>query len=140
VIRAITAQYPGSLLIALSAYGGDEDVYQALQVGARGYLMKDIFREQLLEAIRNVSAGKRYLPQMVANSLAERIDRPELTSREKQVLELIAQAFSNKQIAADLGLSEGTVKGHVNSILSKLGVEDRTHATLVALKRGLARL
>jgi two-component system NarL family response regulator len=127
-------------MIALTAYEGEEDIYQALQAGAKGYLMKDAFREQLLEAIRSVSAGQRYLPQMAANCLADRLQRMELTRREKDVLELIVQGQSNKQIAGDLCLSEGTVKGHVNGILTKLGVGDRTHATIVALKRGLAHL
>ena len=139
-ITAIRKDYPEARFIVLTTYDGDEDIYRALQAGARAYLLKDMLRDELVEAIRAVYAGQRRIPAEVANRLAERMNRTELTARELEVLKHIAQGKSNKIIAADLSISEGTVKIHVNNILSKLGVSDRTHAATFALQRGIIHL
>ena len=139
-ITAIRREFPEARFIVLTTYDGDEDIYRALQAGARGYLLKDMLREGLIEAIRAVHSGQRRIPAEVANRLADRKTRTELTSREMEVLELIVKGRSNKRIAAELGIAEGTVKIHINNILSKLGVEDRTQAATSALQRGLVHL
>ena len=139
-ITAIRGEFPEARLIVLTTYDGDEDIYRALQAGARGYLLKDMLREGLLEAIRAVHEGHRRIPTEVANRLAERLTRSELTSREMEVLELIVKGKTNKEIGAELGVAEGTVKIHINNILSKLGVSDRTQATTFALQRGIIHL
>ena len=139
-IAIIRKDYPDARFIVLTTYDGDEDIYRALQAGARAYLLKDMLRDELVEAIRAVCAGQRRIPAEVASRLAERMNRTELTARELEVLKLIAQGKSNKIIAADLSISEGTVKIHVNNILSKLGVSDRTHAATFALQRGIIHL
>jgi DNA-binding NarL/FixJ family response regulator len=139
-ITTIRKDYPEARFIVLTTYDGDEDIYRALQAGARAYLLKDMLRDELVEAIRAVYAGQRRIPAEVASRLAERMNRTELTARELEVLGLIAQGKSNKIIAADLSISEGTVKIHVNNILSKLGVSDRTHAATFALQRGIIHL
>jgi DNA-binding NarL/FixJ family response regulator len=139
-IAAIRREFADARFIVLTTYDGDEDIYRALQAGARGYLLKDMLREGLIEAIRAVHAGQRRIPAEVANRLADRMTRTELTSREMEVLELIVRGRSNKQIGAELGIAEGTVKIHINNILSKLGVDDRTQAATSALQRGLVHL
>jgi two-component system NarL family response regulator len=139
-ITAIRAEFPDSRFIVLTTYDGDEDIYRALQAGARAYLLKDMLRDALVEAIRAVHAGQRRLPAEVANRLAERMNRTELTARELEVLQLIVQGKSNKAIAAALFIAEGTVKIHINNILSKLGVSDRTQAATFALQRGIVHL
>ena len=139
-IIAIRKDYADARFIVLTTYDGDEDIYRALHAGARAYLLKDMLRDELVETIRAVYAGQRRIPAEIANRLAERMNRTELTARELEVLKLIAQGKSNKIIAADLFISEGTVKIHVNNILSKLGVSDRTHAATFALQRGIIHL
>lgn len=139
-IIEIRKEYPEARFIVLTTYDGDEDIYRALQAGARGYLLKDMLRDGLLEAIRAVHAGQRRIPSEVASRLAERMTRTELTSRELEVLGLIVKGRSNKEIAAELGVAEGTVKIHINNILSKLGVSDRTQAATFALHRGIVHL
>jgi DNA-binding NarL/FixJ family response regulator len=139
-IIEIRKEYPEARFIVLTTYDGDEDIYRALQAGARGYLLKDMLGDALLEAIRAVHAGQRRIPSEVASRLAERMTRTELTSRELEVLGLIVKGRSNKQIAAELGVAEGTVKIHINNILSKLGVSDRTQAATFALHRGIVHL
>ncbi len=139
-IAAIRKDYADARFIVLTTYDGDEDIYRALHAGARAYLLKDMLRDELVETIRAVYAGQRRIPAEVANRLAERMNRTELTARELEVLKLIAQGKSNKIIASDLSISEGTVKIHVNNILSKLGVSDRTHAATFALQRGIIHL
>lgn len=124
----------------LTTYDGDEDIYRALQAGAQGYLLKDMFRDELLDAIRAVHRGQRRIPAAVATRLAERMGGSELTARELEVLKLIVKGKSNREIGAHLAISEGTVKGHVNNILSKLGVNDRTQAATTALQRGIVHL
>ncbi|HEX8186230.1 MAG TPA: response regulator transcription factor [Blastocatellia bacterium] len=139
-IIEIRKQYPEARIIILTTYDGDEDIYRALQAGARGYLLKDMLRDGLLEAIRAVHAGQRRVPAEVASRLAERMNRTDLTAREMEVLRLIVKGRSNKEIAAELGVAEGTVKIHINNILSKLGVSDRTQAATFALHRGIVHL
>lgn len=139
-IEAIRKEFSNARIIVLSTYDLEEDIYQSLQAGARGYILKDSPRNELLASIRRVHAGERVIPPNIATRLAERIGGNELTAREFEVLKLIVSGKSNKQIGDDLGISEGTVKSHVNNILDKLGVTDRTQAVSVALKRGIVHL
>lgn len=139
-IRIIRKENSSSRFIVLTTYDGDEDIYRALQAGAQGYLLKDMFREELLAAIRKVYAGQRSIPSAIATRLAERIAGNELTPREVEVLRLIAAGNTNKEIATSLAITEGTVKGHVNNILSKLAVSDRTQAVTTAIQRGIVHL
>ena len=136
----IRKEFPQARIIVLTTFDGDEDIYRAIQAGARGYLLKDMFGEELMEAIRTVHAGKMRIPQMVAERLADRMAGPDLTARELDVLQLIVRGNSNKDIADKLGIFESTVKTHVNSILSKLAVSDRTQAATAALQRGIVHL
>ena len=139
-ITAIRSEFPKARFIVLTTYDGDEDIYRALQAGARGYLLKDMVGDSLLDAIRAVHAGQRRIPPEVANRLAERMFRSELSAREMEVLRLIVKGKSNKEIASELGVAEGTVKIHINNLLSKLGVSDRTQATTFALQHGIIHL
>src|SRR5437879_295641 len=116
------------------------DLRCGLRAGANGYLLKDACREELLECIRAVYDGRTWIPPAVAAKLATRIGGPDLTSRELEVLNLMVAGNSNKEIGTALGVSEGTIKAHVNRVLEKLGVSGRTEATAVALKRGIVRL
>jgi two-component system, NarL family, response regulator len=137
---AIRAQYPNARMIALTTYGGDEDIRRALAAGVQAYLTKDVLHDELLKAIRAVHAGQTYLPPAVAAALAAQLPRPDLSAREIQVLELIVRGLANKQIAYHLGIAEHTVKNHVKNILSKLGVQDRTQAATAAIQRGIIHL
>jgi two-component system, NarL family, response regulator len=137
---AIHKEYPRAKLIALTTYGGDEDIRRALQAGVQAYLMKDILHDELLKAIRAVHEGQTYLPASVAAALAAQMPRPDLSARELQVLELIVAGLANKQIAYTLNIAEYTVKNHVKNILDKLAVQDRTQAATVAIQRGIIHL
>jgi two-component system NarL family response regulator len=139
-IAAIRREWPGAKVIVLTTYDGDEDIYRSLQAGAQGYLLKDMFFDELESAIRAVHAGGRKIPGVVAERLAERMGGSDLTGRELEVLELIVGGRSNKEIGTALGISEATVKSHINSILGKLGVTDRTQAATTALQRGIVHL
>jgi DNA-binding NarL/FixJ family response regulator len=139
-ITQIRAQSPSARIIILTTFDGDEDIYRALQAGARGYLLKDMFGEELMDAIRAVQAGKTRIPPAIAERLAERMGGPSLTGRELEVLRSIVSGRSNKEIGFELGIAEATVKTHINSILSKLGVTDRTQAATTALQRGIVHL
>jgi len=139
-IAAIRKEFPGARMIVLTTYDGDEDIYRSLQAGAQGYLLKDVFFEDLEEAIRKVHAGSRRIPSVVAERLAERMSGSDLTGRELEVLQQIVAGRSNKEIGSQLNISEATVKSHINNILSKLGVSDRTQAATTALQRGLVHL
>lgn len=139
-ISAIRKTYPEACIIVLTTYDGDEDIYRGLQAGARGYLLKSVSREELLNAIQQVHAGRKYIPAEVGARLAERMSSPQLTERERQVLTQMCTGKSNQEIAEALHISEGTVKFHVNGILRKLDVSDRTQAVLVAIKRGIVNL
>jgi len=138
--EAIRAEFPRARLIALTTYGGDEDIRRALSAGVQAYLTKDVLHDELLKAIRAVHEGRSYLPPAIAALLAAQFPRPELSARELQVLELIVGGLANKQIAYALEISEYTVKNHVKSILDKLGVQDRTHAATAAIQRGIVHL
>lgn len=137
---AIVQDDPGARVIVLTTYDGDEDIYRALEAGARAYLLKDLQREELLEAIRAVHTGARRLSPAAATQLATRFGAADLTPRELDVLRLIVKGHSNKQIAAAVNITEGTVKGYVNIIFQKLNVNDRTQAATTALRRGLVQL
>ena len=139
-ITHIRAEFPGARIVVLTTFDGDEDIYRALQAGARGYLLKGMDAEELTSAIRSVHAGKSRIPTVVAERLAERMSGSELTARELDVLRLIVQGRSNREIAGGLHISEATVKTHINNLLSKLGVSDRTQAATTALQRGLVHL
>jgi DNA-binding NarL/FixJ family response regulator len=139
-ITQIRSEFPSARIIVLTTFDGDEDIYRALQAGARGYLLKDMFGEELMEAIRVVHSGRTRIPPAIAERLAERMGGPNLTNRELEVLQAIVAGKSNKEIAFGLGISEATVKTHINNILSKLGVTDRTQATTAALQRGIVHL
>jgi two-component system NarL family response regulator len=137
---AIRAEYPDARMIALTTYGGDEDIRRALAAGVRAYLTKDVLHDELLKAIRAVAAGETYLPAAVAAALTAQLPRPDLSVREVQVLELIVRGLANKQIAYALSIAEHTVKNHVKSILAKLGAQDRTQAATTAIQRGIIHL
>jgi two-component system NarL family response regulator len=139
-VAAIRADSPNARIVALSTFGGDEDIRRALLAGVQAYLTKDVLHDELIEAIRAVHAGQRYLPGPVAAALAAQLPRPDLSARELDVLRLIVQGLSNKQIAYTLGIAEHTVKNHVKNILSKLGVDDRTQAATAAIQRGIIHL
>lgn len=139
-ITEIRREFPAARVIVLTTFDGDEDIYRALQAGAKGYLLKGMNADELTEAIRVVHAGKSRIPAVVAERLAERMGGPSLTGRELEVLKRIVGGRSNKEIASDLFISEATVKTHINSILSKLGVSDRTQAATTALQRGIVHL
>jgi DNA-binding NarL/FixJ family response regulator len=137
---AIRAEYPNARMVALTTYGGDEDIRRALSAGVQAYLTKDVLHDELIKAIHAVHAGQTYLPAAVAAALAAQMPRPDLSAREVQVLELIVQGMANKQIAYSLSIAEHTVKNHVKNILSKLGVQDRTQAATAAIQRGIIHL
>ncbi len=139
-ITAIRAVSPQARFIVLTTFDGDEDIYRALQAGAKGYLLKGMNADELTDAIRTVHAGRTRIPTVVAERLAERVSGTELTAREHEVLRLIVQGYSNKEIGNQLHISEATVKTHINNLLSKLGVSDRTQAATTALQRGLVHL
>jgi two-component system NarL family response regulator len=137
IITEIRKTDPDAKIIIVTTYDADEDVYRAVQAGARGYLLKGTFAEGMLEAIRNVHAGRRLIAPEVAARLADRVSSPSLTSREVGVLELVAKGMSNKEIGAALFVSETTIKYHLKNIYSKLGANDRTEAALLAAQRGI---
>ena len=136
-ITAIRAEFPNARIIVLTTYAGDVQAAGALKAGASGYLLKNLVRSELLETIRLVHAGKRRVPAEIATEIAEHVADDALTEREIQVLRRVAAGKSNKVIAAELDISEGTVKTHMKSILPKLDASDRTHAVMIALKRGI---
>jgi DNA-binding NarL/FixJ family response regulator len=139
-IIAIRKLHPAARIIVLTTYLGDVQATRALDAGAQGFLMKATLRNELVDAIRAVHAGKRRLPTDVASDIAEHSRDDSLTSREIQVLQGVSAGRSNKIIAAQLDISEDTVKTHMRSILEKLGASDRTHAVMIALKRGFLNL
>lgn len=139
-LTAIRAEFSTACIILLTTYDGDEDIYRGLRAGAKSYLLKDASTQEILSAIRQVCTGKNHIPPAVGARLAERAQMPELTDRERFVLQQMAKGQSNQEIGVTLRIAESTVKTHVNSILSKLGVGDRTQAAIVALKRGIAKL
>lgn len=139
-ITTLRAEFPHARFIVLTTYEGDEDIARALKAGAQAYLLKDTPRDELLDAIRAVHAGRKRIAPEMAAKLADRLITPELTEREMDVLKLVVAGRSNKEIGAALTITEGTVKVHVNNLLGKLGVSDRTQAVTEALRRGLVHL
>lgn len=139
-IGLIRAAFPAARLIVLTTYDTEEDIYRGLRAGAMAYLLKDAPPHDLLSTIRAVANGQKHIPPQVAAKLAERMLTPELTERERDVLRELVAGRSNREIGAALAISEGTVRTHVQSILSKLGAQDRTQAVTMALRRGLMRL
>jgi DNA-binding NarL/FixJ family response regulator len=140
VISRLRTEFPGARIIVLSNCRGSEDIYRAVRNGAMAYLTKDTNGEELLTAIRNVRCGLRYLPDPMLHRLTERMPAADLTPRESEVLVCITRGRSNREIAEDLRIAEKTVRIHVSSVLDKMGVRDRTQATIVALQRGLIHL
>jgi two-component system NarL family response regulator len=139
-IVAIRMELPQARIIALSTYGGDEEIRRALNSGVRAYLTKDVIHDELIQAIHAVHAGEIYLPPAIRAALEAGSLPASLSARELEVLALIVKGQGNKQIAYALGIAEHTVKNHVKSILSKLGVEDRTQAATAAIQRGIIQL
>ncbi len=140
VIQRVRAEHANARFIVLTTYDGDEDIFRALQAGARAYLLKGMTVDVLLSAIRSVHAGKSIVPPAIAQKLAERMATEQLTNREQDVLEQIVRGKSNKEIGIELDISEATVKTHINNLLGKLGVSDRTQAVTAAIQRGLVQL
>ncbi len=139
-IIGIRSEFPNARVIVLTTYAGDVQVLRAPKAGARGYILKGHVRRELLDTIRAVHAGQKRIPPEVAAELAEHTGEDDLSSREIEVLRLIAAGNANKEIAAQLSIAEDTVKSHVTNILSKLGANDRTHAVTIGLKRGIIEL
>lgn len=137
---ALLREMPEARVLMFTTFEGDEDIYRAIQAGARGYLLKSAPREELLRAIRSVAAGERFLPPVLAHRLAERMATNDLSPREHEVLGLICRGRSNKEIGSDLGITEDTVKRHVTNLFAKLRVMDRTQATTEAIRRGIVHL
>jgi len=135
-IVTIRQEYPQARIIVLTTYEGDALARRALKAGVVGYILKDMIRTELLEAIRSVNAGNRYIPQKIASELAEHYAQDDLSEREIEVLREVARGTSNKIIASHLFISEATVKAHMQNILVKLGASDRTHAVSIATARG----
>ena len=137
---AIRAEFPDARLVALTSYDGEEDIRRAVEAGVLGFLTKDVLHDELIKTIRAVNAGRTHIPPKFAAKLAAQLERPHLSQREVEVLELIVRGLSNKQIAYDLNISEETAKNHVKHIFGKLGVQDRTQAATIAIQRGIIHL
>ena len=139
-IRTLIARHKDAKFVVLTTYEGDEDIHQALEAGARSYIIKGMPHDALINALRRVYTGGRFLPAPVSRALSSRTPNSDLSAREREVLKLIANGKSNKEIASDLGIAESTVKCHVSVILMRLTVSDRTQAVVTALQRGLVHL
>lgn len=140
IIRLLREKNEAVRVIALTTLDQEEEIYRALEAGAQGYLLKDMRKEDLVEAIHAVHRGERWIAPLAAARLAERVTRRELSSREVEILAFLARGQSNKQIAAALFLAEDTIKWHMKSLLEKLGTHDRTRAAVIAIQRGLVRI
>jgi len=140
VVQQVLERYPHARLLIVTTYDGDEDIFRCLSQGAKGYLLKDAPRQEILSAIRAVSEDRPYASSSIAAKALQRMGRPSLTQRELDVLQLLAQGRSNKDIARRLNITEGTAKTHVKAILTKLDAISRTEAVAVAHKRGMIRL
>ena len=139
-IAAICAKFKHARIVVLTTFDGDEDIYRGLRAGAKGYLLKGAEPNELLDAIRTVHKGQKYISPSIAAKLAERMGSPELSDRELEVLRLMAKGMSNQQISTDLNIAESTVRFHANNIFGKLNVSDRTQAVITAVNRGIVRL
>jgi DNA-binding NarL/FixJ family response regulator len=138
--REILTDFPDAKIIALTSYDGDQDIYRALETGVRGYLLKEMVHTEVIRAIRTVYAGKRFIPPEVSQQLSEYFPEVALTPREAEVLLWVARGLGNKEIGEEIGTAAGTVKAHIQNILSKLEAKDRTHAVTIALRRGIIHL
>jgi len=136
-LHAIKRAGLAARVIVLTSFETDEDIYRAVHAGAEGYLLKNTSQREMVEAIRAVAAGKRYIPRHIASRLAERMMRSSLTTRELEILKMLAKGLTNKQIGHALGISDNTVRNHFNSIIEKLEVSDRTEAATTGIQRGL---
>ncbi len=139
-IRIIRRRHPKACFVVLTTYEGDEDIYQAIEAGARAYVIKGMPHEALTDALRRVHAGGRFLPPPVSRALASRTPNSDLSSREREVLSLLARGCTNKDIAAELGITVATVKCHISVVMMRLQAKDRTQAVVTALQRGLVHL
>jgi two-component system, NarL family, response regulator len=137
VMRALAGRPESPRIIVLTSFETDEDIYRAVQAGAQGYLLKDTPQQEMIDAITAVHAGKRYIPRHIAARLADRMMRTSLTSREIEILEMLAKGLTNKEIGSVLEISDNTVRNHVISIIDKLEVSDRTEAATAAIQRGI---
>ncbi len=137
---AIRQEFPDARVIVLTTFDADEDIHRAIQSGARSYLMKDLTKVEIVGTIRAVQAGRAPLPASIADKLAERRRRPELTLREIEVLQLLVKGRSNKEISVALSIAEDTVKSHLKTLFAKLGVQDRTAAAISAIRHGIVPL
>jgi DNA-binding NarL/FixJ family response regulator len=135
-IIAILEKWPGARCVVLTNYAGDVQATRALKAGAKGYLLKSMLRKDLIDTIRTVHSGKSRIPAEIATELASHLTSDALSAREIEVLRMVGEGCSNKIVADHLKISEDTVKGHMRSILSKLNANDRTHAVMIAVKRG----
>jgi DNA-binding NarL/FixJ family response regulator len=138
--KEIRLEFPAARIIALTSYDGDQEIYQALEAGARGYLLKEMVHTEVIHAIRTVHSGKRLMPAEVAERLSAYFPQIALTPREVEVLALVAKGLANKEIADQLGAASGTIKMHVQNIIGKLEAGDRTHAVTIAFQRGILHL
>lgn len=136
-IQAIRAEFPLARIVILTTYRGDVRALRAIKAGAYGYLLKSTLRNELLDAIRAIAAGKRFIPADVAAELARQLSQESLTPREIEVLRCVAMGKPNKQIASELMISEDTIKGHLKSIMEKMGAQNRTHAVTLGIQRGI---
>lgn len=139
-IKELAASHPEIKTLVLTTYDNEEDIFCALEAGARGYILKDTTRQEIIESVRQVHAGNRFLPPAIAARLADRMIRPKLTPRELDVLRLVSRGRTNKEMAAAMFVSEETIKTHMKGLFQKLGVHDRAEAVGIALQRGLLRL
>jgi DNA-binding NarL/FixJ family response regulator len=139
-IRTVIGRHRNAKFVVLTTYEGDEDIHQALEAGARSYIVKGMPHDTLVSALRRVQSGGRFLPPPVSRTLSSRMPNSDLSAREREVLNLLVRGRSNKEIAVELGIAESTVKCHVSVILMRLNVTDRTQAVVTALQRGLAHL
>lgn len=139
-IKELAASNPSTKILVLTTYDNEEDIFSALEAGARGYILKDTTRQEIIEAVRQIHAGNRFLPPAVAARLADRMIRPTLTPRELDVLRLVSRGRTNKEMAAAMFVSEETIKTHMKGLFQKLGVHDRAEAVGIALQRGLLRI
>lgn len=136
-VKMIRREDPEAKILALTSYDGDQEIYRALEAGVRGYMLKETVHTEIVRAIRVIHSGKKLMPPEVAERLSEHFPQVALTPREIEVLQFVAQGYGNKEIGERLGTAAGTIKMHLQNILSKLGASDRTHAVTLAIRRGI---
>ena len=139
-VKRLLKKRPGAKILILTTYDTDEDIYRTMLAGAIGYVLKDTPSDELFVAIRTIASGQRYMSRTAGAKLAGRIGAPQITERELSVLRCVAAGQANKEIADALGISEGTVKSHVNNIMQKLGALSRTDAAIAGLRKGLIKM